>query len=63
MQVFCLFNYSPEQQLLTYYVFDAVREQTTQLLNLLDDSQITIGKDYEHLIFKPYQFYVLQAKL
>jgi len=61
--VFCLFNYSPEQQLLTYYVFDAIREQTTQLVNLLDDSQITIGKDYEHLIFKPYQFYVLQAKI
>jgi hypothetical protein len=44
-------------------VFDAIREQTTQLVNLLDGSQITIGKDHEHLFFKPYQFYVLQAKL
>ncbi|WP_445957046.1 alpha-amylase family protein [Yeosuana sp.] len=61
-QVFCLFNYSAETQGLTYYVFNSVRKQTQKLLNLSDKSVIKIGKDHEHLMFKPYQFYVLLAE-
>ncbi len=58
-QVFCLFNYSPEPQNLTYYVFDSVRGYTDKLYDLWSEKYIKIGKDHEHLLFKPYQFYVL----
>ncbi len=58
-QVFCLFNYSPEPQNLTYYVFNSVRGQTDKLYDLWLEKNIKIGKDHEHLLFKPYQFYVL----
>jgi amylosucrase len=58
-QVFCLFNYSPEPQNLTYCVFDSVRGHTNNLFDLWSESYIKIGKDQEHLLFKPYQFYVL----
>ena len=61
-QVFCLFNYSPEPQNLTYYVFDAVRGYTNELYDLWSECFIKIGKDHEHLLFKPYQFYVLLIK-
>jgi amylosucrase len=57
--IFCLFNYSSEPQPLTYYVFDSVRTQTKELLDLWTNTKIKIKKDEEHLIFKPYQFYVL----
>ena len=61
-QIFCLFNYSPEPQYLTYYVFDSVRGYTNELYDLWSESYIKIGKDHEHLLFKPYQFYVLLIK-
>jgi len=58
-QIFCLFNYSPEPQNLTYYVFDSVRGITNELHDLWSETNIKIGKDHEHLFFRPYQFYVL----
>ena len=58
-QMFCLFNYSPEPQGLTYYVFDSVRGQVNELFDLWSEKSIKIGEDHEHLLFKPYQFYVL----
>lgn len=58
-QVFCFFNYSPEIQNLTYYVFDSVRGYTNELYDLWSETNIKIGKDHEHLLFHPYQFYVL----
>jgi amylosucrase len=58
-QVFCLFNYSPDPQNLTYYVFDSVRGYTNELYDLWSETAIKIGKDHEHLFFRPYQFYVL----
>ena len=61
-QVFCLFNYSPEPQNLTYYVFDSVRGNTNKLYDLWSENHIKIGKDHEHLLFKPYQFYVLSIE-
>ena len=57
--IFCLFNYSSDTQALTYYVFNSVREQTNELLDLWSSTKIEIKKDEDHLIFKPYQFYVL----
>ena len=60
-QMFCLFNYSPEPQNLTYYIFDSVRKSTTKLYDLWSKSYVKLGKDHEHLLFKPYQFYVLKS--
>ncbi len=57
--IFCLFNYSHEHQPLTYYVFNSVRSQTNKLLDLWSNTKIDIKRDEDHLIFKPYQFYVL----
>lgn len=57
--VFCLFNYSPNPQPLTYYVFNSVRLQSKELLDLWTNTKIEIKKDSDHLIFQPYQFYVL----
>jgi amylosucrase len=62
-QVFCLFNYSLKPQELTYYVFNSVRPYTQELYNLCDASNIKIGKDKEHLSFKPYQFYILLVEM
>ena len=59
--VFCLFNYSPDPQKLTYYVFDSIRNDSSELFDLWTQQTISIGKDYEHLKFKPYQFYILKA--
>jgi len=61
-QIFCLFNYSPELQGLTYYVFNSVREQGDKLYDLYSEKYIKIGADYEHLSFKPYQFYILSVE-
>ncbi|MBT8393990.1 MAG: hypothetical protein KJN66_03980, partial [Bacteroidia bacterium] len=58
-QMFCLFNYSPVPQGLTYYVFSSVREQSNKLYDLYSEKYINIGADYEHLLFEPYQFYIL----
>ena len=60
-QMFCLFNYSPEPQNLTYYIFDSVGKTTTKLFDLWSKSYVKLGKDHEHLLFKPYQFYVLKS--
>jgi amylosucrase len=57
--MFCLFNYSPEPQGLTYYVFDSVRGEAKELIDLWTKKHIIIGKDHEYLLFKPYQFYVV----
>ena len=56
--VYCLFNYSPEPQNLTYYTFDSVRVHTNKLYDLWSEAYIKIGKNHEYLFFKPYQFYV-----
>jgi len=61
-QIFCLFNYSPELQGLTYYVFNSVRGQGDKLYDLYSEKYIKIGADYEHLSFKPYQFYILSVE-
>jgi len=57
-QVFCLFNYSPEPQNLTFYAFHSIKNEVKKLYNLYDESYTVIGKDHEFLSFKPYQFYV-----
>lgn len=58
-QIFCLFNYSPEPQRLTYFIFYSVREQGDKLFDLYSEKYIKIGADFEHLLFEPYQFYIL----
>ncbi|NCO62789.1 MAG: alpha-amylase [Flavobacteriales bacterium] len=60
--VFCLFNYSPEPQTLTHYVFNSVRNKVKKFTNLMDNASIKIGNDQEHLLFKPYQYFVLFAE-
>jgi amylosucrase len=60
-QVFCLFNYSPEPQKLTYYTFNSVRTYCQELTNLYDQTKIKIKTDKEHLLFNPYQFYILSV--
>ncbi len=57
--IFCLFNYSPSQQGLTYYVFKELLDSNEEVVDLWSGDKITIGEDWEHLQFKPYQFYVL----
>jgi len=61
-QVFCLFNYSPEPQYLTFFAFNSIKNKAIKLYNLLDKSYVLIGKDNEFLSFKPYQFYVFIAE-
>lgn len=60
--VFCLFNYSPEPQELTYYILDSIKRRTQKLFDLWSEEYIEIGEDYEHLKFNPYQYYVLLVK-
>ena len=61
--IYCLFNYSPETQGLTYYAFDSIRHQTSELYDLWSQQKVSIGRDEEHLKFEPYQFYLLKVKL
>lgn len=61
-QVFCLFNYSPTQQNLTYYAFKEHVAPKTILKDLWSGLEIRVGGDWEHLIFEPYQFYILTTK-
>lgn len=60
--IFCLFNYSHEPQELSYYAFDSVRSQTNMLRDIWTDTRIKIGGDYDHLMFHPYQFYILKVE-
>lgn len=56
---FCLFNYSPEPQQLSFHTFNLVKNDMKKLYSLYDDSYIKIGKEQNILTFRPYQFYVL----
>lgn len=60
--IFCLFNYSNEPQELSYYAFDSVRSQTNRLRDIWTDTRIKIGGDHDHLMFHPYQFYILKVE-
>jgi len=57
--VFCLFNYSPEEQTVSYYVFDTIRAQAHTLFDLWSSTEIKIKENHDSFLFRPYQFYVL----
>ncbi|RVU24790.1 alpha-amylase [Sandaracinomonas limnophila] len=56
----CLFNYSNQDQGLTYYVFEENGEKPKKVKDLWTNKNITISYDHDHLNFKPYQFYIFK---
>lgn len=56
--VYCLFNFSPNQEQLSYYVFSTSNGRPENIYDHWTERTFKVGNDSEMLIFKPYQFYV-----
>lgn len=59
--VYCFFNFSPNEEGLSYYSFSAFERRPKKMLDHWSGKHIKIGTDSETLIFKPYQFYILTS--
>lgn len=58
-KIYCLFNFSNQEQGLTHYVFDEAGSRPKQVKNLWNGEVIKVGMDHDHLILKPYEFLIL----
>lgn len=59
-RVYCLFNFSDQEQLLTWYVF---KENGMKPLNLLDhwsEEKFEVKNDHEFFVLTPYSFFILE---
>jgi amylosucrase len=60
-KVFCLFNYSNQQQNLTWYAFKEKKINGSILLNHCDNKNYNLGNDNEYFILKPYEYAILEV--
>jgi amylosucrase len=62
-KLICLFNFSSEDAWLTWFAFKEAGFAFNQtLVNLWDDTKITIGRDDEYFVMKPYAFAFFMLK-
>jgi amylosucrase len=59
-KVYFLFNFSVQPQEVTYYMLGAYGERATSMKDLWSGKTLEIGMDHDHLLFAPYQFYILK---
>jgi amylosucrase len=61
-KLFCLFNFSQEKSLLTWYIFRELGDKPSEIYDHWQERAFKIGKDSEYLAFEPYQFYLMELK-
>ncbi len=61
-KLYCLFNFSDQQALLTWYIFKEHGSSPGQLYDHWRQETMVVGQDYEYLVFEPYSFYLLEVK-
>ena len=59
-RVYCLFNFSDRQQMITWYIFKEHGHIADRLFDHWTEREHSIGLDHEYLILTPYQFMVLE---
>ncbi len=59
--VYCFFNFSPKDELLSYYIFSTFESRPKTVLDHWTNKKFKVGTDSEMLVFKPYQFYVFTS--
>jgi len=56
--VYCLFNFSPNEEQLSYYIFSTFENRPKTVLDNWSKEKYKVGADSEMLVFRPYQFYI-----
>ncbi len=59
--VYCLFNFSPNDEQLSHFVFGSFEQRPKTLLDHWSKMKYKVGNDSDRLIFKPYQFYIFTS--
>lgn len=59
--VYCFFNFSPNEEGLSYYSFGTFERRPKNMFDHWSGKHIKIGTDSEKLSFKPFQFYILTS--
>ena len=59
-RVYCLFNFSGRQQMITWYIFKEHGHIADRLFDHWTEQEHSIGLDHEYLTLTPYQFMVLE---
>ena len=61
-RMYCLFNFSDKAAYLTWYAFREQGEGASKLYDHWSQTEVTVGRDHEHLILEPYGFRILEPK-
>ncbi len=61
-KLYCLFNFSDQQALLTWYTFKEHGSSPGQLYDHWRQETMVVGEDHEYLVLEPYSFYLLEVK-
>lgn len=61
-RVYCLFNFSNQIQLLTWYAFKENGLQPAVLFDHWSEQIFEVGKDHENFVLPPYSFFILEPK-
>ena len=59
-RVYCLFNFSGREQMITWYIFKEHGHIADRLFDHWTEREHAIGLDHEYLTLTPYQFMVLE---
>jgi amylosucrase len=60
--VYCIFNFSRQKQLLTWYAFEEKGMKPTHLFDHWSEKHFEVGKDNEYFVLQPYSFFILDTK-
>jgi amylosucrase len=61
-RVYCLFNFSDQQQSLTWQVFKEHGAISERLLDHWSEQEYSLGANYESMVLAPYQFIILEPQ-
>lgn len=61
-RLYCVFNFSPQEQRLTWYAFKEHHHKPEQLLNHWNGHTAAVGADHEYFVLPPYGFALLEEK-
>ncbi len=60
-ELYCLFNYSKDSAYLTWYAFKEHGEAPVKLYDHWQEKYFDVGSDEEYLVFRPYEFYLMEV--
>ncbi|WP_153796822.1 alpha-amylase family glycosyl hydrolase [Foetidibacter luteolus] len=61
-RLFCVFNFSNSQALLTWFAFKEKTNAPTLLYDHWTEQNFSVGADHEYLVIAPYGFHLLEVK-